>query len=238
MAEHSTAEAPNVAMVFAAGFGTRMTPLSDDRPKPLIKVADRALIDHALDLVAGAGARAVVNAHYKAPMLVQHVRDRAGRSPDTRVVIEQPDILDTGGGLRNALPQLGDGPVFTLNSDAIWAGANPLQVLARAWEPDRMGALLLLVSPENTVGYARVGNFAKGPDARLRRDEGGLVYTGAQVIDPQRLRHIKNDRFSLNVVWDELERADALFGVEYTGSWADVGTPPSIALAEEMLRSV
>ena len=128
-------------MLFAAGFGTRMGELTRSRPKPLIPVAGRALLDHALDLAAGAGlSRQVVNAHYLAEQVVAHLDGRG-----IPVAVETPEILDTGGGLRAALPLLGPGPVFTLNTDAVWTGPNPLVTLAGAWDPARMDALLLLM---------------------------------------------------------------------------------------------
>ncbi|EPX77404.1 nucleotidyltransferase family protein [Litoreibacter arenae] len=221
---------PTSAMVFAAGFGTRMGALTKDRPKPLIEVAGRALLDHALEQTHAAGLRAVVNAHYKAEMVADHVGDRA------EVVVEQPDILDTGGGLKAALPRLGQGPVFTLNSDAVWAGPNPLECLRAVWRPERMGALLLLVPLERTVGYTRAGNFAAGAGGRLTRDAGGMVYTGAQVLHTDGLARVDSESFSLNILWDQMLAEGVLFGVEYPGYWADVGTPEGIGLAENMLE--
>ena len=222
---------PRSAMVFAAGFGTRMAPLTDDRPKPLIEVAGRALIDHALEAVAQVDAFAVVNAHYKAQMVQEHLAARA----NTRVISEAPDILETGGGLKSALPLLGADPVYTLNSDAVWAGPSPLQALANAWDPARMDALLLLVPIEQTVGYSRAGNFAMDGDGRLRRSADGLVYTGAQILRTDGLAQIKETAFSLNLLWDQMLANERLFGLRYTGHWADVGTPDGIGLAEQML---
>lgn len=222
---------PQSAMIFAAGFGTRMAPLTHDRPKPLIKVAGRPLLDHALDLVSGSGASAIVNAHYRADMVVTHLAKR----PNTKVICETPDILDTGGGLKAALPLLGTEPVYTLNSDAIWAGPSPLQTLAANWDPEEMGALLLLVPIEQTVGYSRAGNFALDAQGRLSRSETGLVYTGAQILHTSGLAEIEHKVFSLNVLWDQLMAEGRLFGVPYSGRWADVGTPDGITLAEQML---
>lgn len=223
---------PNAAMVFAAGFGTRMGYLTQTRPKPLIDVAGRALLDYALDVTKEAGLRAVVNTHYKADMVEAHLRSR----PETELTIEHPDILDTGGGLKAALPRLGTGPVFTLNSDAVWAGPNPLSWLRDAWRPEQMGALLLLVPLERTVGYSRAGNFAADPRGRLTRDPRGMVYTGAQVLHTKGLAAIDQRSFSLNVLWDQMLPDGQLFGIEYPGYWADVGTPEGITLAERMLE--
>jgi len=142
-------------MIFAAGFGTRMGALTRDRPKPLIEVAGRALIDHALDLVtAYAPPRTVVNLHYRAAQLAAHLDGRG-----VRLSHETPDILDTGGGLRAALPLLGDGPVLTMNSDAVWQGPNPLSHLASLWDGARMGALLLCLPPDRALGHSGSGDF-------------------------------------------------------------------------------
>lgn len=224
---------PTSAMVFAAGFGTRMKPLTDDRPKPLIEVAGRPLIDHALKIVDQVGATAVVNAHYRADMLERHLADR----PTVQVVSEAPDILETGGGLKSALPMLGSAPVYTLNSDAVWAGPPPLKILAEAWDADRMDALLLLVPLTHTVGYSRAGNFAIDRSGRLTRSPDGLVYTGAQILRTDGLADIFQTSFSLNILWDQMLANDRLFGVTYDGHWADVGTPDGISLAEKMLET-
>ena len=223
---------PTAAMVFAAGFGTRMGTLTQTLPKPLIKVAGRALLDHALDVTQAAGLRAVVNSHYKSEMVAAHLRSRA----EAELVIERPDILDTGGGLKAALPLLGSDPVITLNSDAVWAGPNPLDCLKSAWRPERMGALLLLVPLERTVGYTRAGNFSGDAQNRLTRDTSGMVYTGAQVLHTDGLADINKTSFSLNVLWDQMLQEQRLYGIEYPGFWADVGTPDGIRLAEKMLE--
>lgn len=222
---------PSAAMVFSAGFGTRMGELTKTRPKPLIEVAGRPLLDHALQLTRDAGLRTVVNAHYKAEMIEAHLKDR----PDVALQVERPDILDTGGGLKAALPILGDDPVYTLNSDAVWAGPNPLDCLRTAWRPADMGALLLLVPLARTVGYSRAGNFAADTQGRLTRDAGGMVYTGAQVLHTGGLAGISQSSFSLNVLWDQMLPDGLVFGIEYPGHWADVGTPEGIALAAQML---
>lgn len=217
-------------MIFAAGFGTRMGRLTQDRPKPLIEVAGRALIDHALGLVAGyAPPRTVVNLHYRADHLATHL---AGRG----VILshETPDILDTGGGLRAALPLLGDGPVLTMNSDAVWRGPNPLTHLAPLWDGARMGALLLCLPTERAHGHAGKGDFTLAPDGRLTRGP-GLVFSGVQIIDPGCLAAIPETAFSLNRAWDILDAEGRLFGATYPGHWCDVGHPEGIEIAEDML---
>jgi MurNAc alpha-1-phosphate uridylyltransferase len=212
-------------MIFAAGFGTRMRSLTRDRPKALVEVAGRPLIDHALDLARDAGiGRVVVNAHYLAEQIEAHLASR--RIPVSR---EVDRILDTGGGLRRALPLLGPGPVFTLNPDVVWTGANPLRTLAQAWEPGRTGALLL-VAPV----AGRAGDFAMGPDGELRRG-GPETFLGAQIIDPRVLSEITEEAFSLNLAWDLLAARGRLHGVLHRGGWCDVGTPDGIGVAERLL---
>jgi len=219
---------PEAVMVFAAGFGTRMRPLTDDRPKPLIEVAGRPLLDHALDLTGDAG-RVVVNTHYLGDQIAAHL---AGRN--IALSHEQPEILDTGGGLRNALPALGPGPVITLNSDAVWTGPNPLETLRAAWDPSRMEALLLLIRPEDARGHSRKGDFLRDPNGRLTRGP-GLIYSGTQIIRTDRLADVKEAAFSLNVLWDMMSAEGTLYGTVHTGGWCDVGTPAGISEAEEML---
>jgi len=217
-------------MLFAAGFGTRMGALTATRPKPLIEVAGRALIDHALDLVdAHAPPRVVVNLHYLPEQIRAHLRGR-----DVRFSHETPDILDTGGGLRAALPLLGPGPVLTMNTDAIWRGPNPLTLLAPLWDRARMDALLLCIPPQNAIGHAGAGDFTLGDDDRLSRGP-GLVYSGVQIIAPEPLHAIPETGFSLNRVWDRIAERGRLFGAVYPGQWCDVGRPEGIALAEDLL---
>ncbi len=219
-------------MIFAAGFGTRMGTLTRDLPKPLVEVAGRPLIDHALDLVADhVPPRTVVNLHYRAAQLAAHLDGRG-----ILLSHETPDILETGGGLRAALPLLGTGPVLTMNSDAIWRGPNPLSHLAARWDGARMGALLLCLPPDRALGHAGPGDFTRAPDGRLSRGP-GLVYSGVQVIDPACLADISERAFSLNRVWDALAAEGRLFGAIYPGHWCDVGHPGGIALAEDMLKS-
>lgn len=216
-------------MLFAAGRGTRMAPLTDDRPKPLVTVAGRPLIDHALGLVHDAGLTWVVaNTHHLPDRLEAHLQDAGVQ------VIREPTLLDTGGGLRNALPLLGAGPVITLNSDAVWRGENPITAALEAWRPGEMDALLVLIPPERAMGHRGGGDFARDVGGRLTRAP-GLVYSGVQVMKTQRLSEIPEQVFSLNLVWDMMAASGRLFGVEYSGAWCDVGQPESIALAEAML---
>ncbi|WP_417605824.1 nucleotidyltransferase family protein [Primorskyibacter flagellatus] len=217
-------------MIFAAGFGTRMKDLTRTRPKPLIKVAGRPLIDHALDLTKPfPDLRRVVNLHYLPDLLRAHLA-----STDVVFSDETPAILDTGGGLRQALPLLQSNPVFTTNTDAVWHGPNPFQLLANAWRPDDMDALLLCVPLQHAIGHNGDGDFTLLPDGRLQRGP-GLVYSGVQIIRTDGLHPIPEQVFSLNVLWNEIAKNGRLYGLPYDGKWCDVGHPEGIALAEAML---
>ena len=226
---------PDAAMIFAAGLGTRMGALTRDRPKPLIPVGGRTLLDHALALVAGAGvARVVVNAHAHAGQVADHL----ARVAPGAAVSHEPERLETGGGLKRALPLLGPGPVFTLNADMVWTGANPLATLAAAWRPG-MGALLCLVPRAAAIGHGGPGDFFLGANGRLARRGGATsapyVYAGAEIIDTAALDGFGDAAFSLNPVWDRLIAEGRLFGVVHAGGWVDVGRPEGIALAEAEL---
>lgn len=217
-------------MIFAAGFGTRMGALTKQRPKPMIEVGGRALIDHALKPVEQFGAeRIVVNLHYRPAALRTHL---AGRG--VLLSEEQPDILETGGGLKAALPLLGPGPVFTMNSDAVWIGPNPLQVLADHWRPD-MEALLLGIAPGDATGHRGEGDFTLTEGGRATRGP-GLIYSGLQIIRTEGLAEIEEKAFSLNRLWNAMLERETLFMAPYTGHWCDVGHPEGIALAEAALK--
>ncbi len=225
-------------MVFAAGFGTRMGPLTADRPKPLLTVAGRTLIDRALDrLVQGGIDRAVVNLHYRGEMIRAHL---AGRTePAIAFSDETPGILETGGGLRAALPLLGGGPIVTLNPDAVWTGGDPVGALRAAWAPGRMEALLLLVPHACARGHGGPGDFFAGDAGRLSRrggrDAAPFIYTGAQILDPARVAAAPPGAFSLNRVWDAMLGDGTLFGLVLDLPWIDVGNPVGLAAAEAAL---
>ena len=226
-------DAPHALMLFAAGFGTRLGALTADRPKPLIPVAGRALIDHALGLVRAAGiAQVVVNVHYKGDQIIRHL---AGQ--DIAISDESNRILDTGGGLRAALPLLGTDPVFTLNPDAIWTGANPLTQLRDAWDPARMDALLLLLPVAQAAPPSGRSDFAMDDAGRITRagNSTGAVYLGAQIIRTGALATIPDPVFSLNRLWDGMIAQGRAHGLVHQGGWCDVGHPAGIAQAEAML---
>jgi len=216
-------------MFFAAGMGTRMGALTQDRPKPLIEVAGKALIDHAIDIAdAAKTGPKVVNLHYKPDMIKAHL---AGQ--DVVFSDESDALLETGGGLRKAIPLLRGNPVLTMNTDAVWNGPNPVQCVLDAWQP-QMEALLLVVEKHNVVGHLGKGDFRLGADGQLHRAP-ETIYTGVQIIRTDVLAEIKDPAFSMNVAWNIIAERGGLFGTVYEGQWCDVGQPSSIPLAEAML---
>lgn len=225
---------PDAVMLFAAGLGTRMAPLTDTLPKPLIKVGGIALVDHALAQVDAAGLRRiVVNLHYKAEMLRAHL----ARRPGIVFSDETGEILETGGGLKAALPLLGVDPVYTMNTDAVWSGGNPLAELAEGWDPARMEACLLLVHRDAAVGHHAPGDFDIDADGRISRG-GPFVYTGTQIIATERVGATAGRKFSLNPIWDLMGRDRRLFGALHQGGFCDVGRPDGIALAEARMAQM
>ena len=232
------------AMVLAAGLGTRMRPLTDTLPKPLVPVAGKALIDYVLDKLAGAGVtQAVVNVHHRADQIETHVKGRAR----PRIVIsdERGELLDTGGGVVKALPHLGSGPFFHMNSDTLWIeGVTPnLSRLAAQFDAARMDILLLLASTASSIGYDGRGDFNMAPDGRLsrrpEREVAPFVYAGAAVLTPPIFADAPTGKFSLNRLFDRAAAAGRLHGLRLDGTWMHVGTPEAIKAAEAaILESV
>lgn len=233
--------APRTAMVLAAGLGTRMRPLTADRPKALVEVAGRALIDHMLDRLAEAGVeRAVVNVHAFADRLEAHLEGRAG-APAIVISDERNEPLETGGGLKAAAHLLGPDAIFTANIDAVWigTGAPALPMLAQAFDPQRMDACLLLTRTERALGLDGVGDFFMEEDGRLRyRDTAAsapYTFCGVQVIKPA-LAAAEPDRvFSTLRIWRRLAGEGRLYGVELQGEWMHVGDPAAREAAEARL---
>lgn len=222
---------PNAVMLFAAGFGTRMRELTKLQPKPLVRVGDRTLLDHALEqLDQSADLKKVVNCHYFPEQIKTHLKDHK----DITVIEERDAILETGGGLKNALPVLGSNPVFTMNTDAVWQGPNALSALLETWEPSDMDALLLCVPKGNAVGHTGNGDFILADDGRLTYGAGD-IYTGVQIIKTDLLSEIDEASFSLKLLWEKLLARKRMYGVRYAGRWFDVGTPEGVTLAEDML---
>lgn len=222
---------PESAMIFAAGLGTRMGNLTRYTPKPMLPLLDRPMIDYSVDLLRQAGVgRIVANTHYLHDRIAPHLQDLG-----VIVSREDPEILDTGGGLKAALSDLGPGPVVTLNPDAAWTGPNPVATLLEAWRPE-MRALLLLV-PLNAAHTVRdSGDFSleQGKISRI----GDYLYTGAQIIRTEGLSEISDRAFSLNRYWDRLALSGPLNGIVFQGQWCDIGHPEGLHHAERMLWDV
>jgi MurNAc alpha-1-phosphate uridylyltransferase len=229
------------AMVLAAGLGQRMRPLTLVKPKPLVEVAGKALIDHGFDRLRAAGVtRAVVNVHYLSEQIEAWAKRQT--APAITISDERAELLDTGGGVAKALPLLGDAPFFVINSDCFWRdGTTPaLQRLRAAWDDVAMDFLLLLCPVPQTVGYDGAGDFLRGADGRLsRRREGegeGLAYIGAYLVRPLALANAPPGKFSMNLMWDRAAAVGRLFGLVHDDLWLHVGTPDAIAAAEQALK--
>ena len=220
---------PRAIMIFAAGFGTRMGALTKDLPKPLVPLGGVPMIDHALKLArAVTPTRIVANLHYRAGQLAGHL------TPRGVIVSHESEILETGGGLRKALPLLGQGPVFTMNPDVIWSGPNPLDMLRDAWRPGQMDALLMCVPVARALGYSGEGDFMAEADGQIRRGP-GLVYGGVQILKTEGLDGVAQKAFSLNLLWDRMLAENRLYSAIYPGRWCDIGHPEGLKLAETLL---
>ncbi|MET0746211.1 MAG: nucleotidyltransferase family protein [Microvirga sp.] len=229
-------------MVLAAGLGKRMLPITATIPKPLVRVGGRTLIDFALDRLAEAGIEtAVVNVHHFADLLEAHLRTR--KMPHIVVSDERGEVLETGGGVKKALPLLGGSPFLTFNSDSLWIeGERPnLRRLVEAWDPDAMDILMLVAPRETSVGYEGRGDFAMDPEGRLHRrppdGEVPLVYAGVAVVKPEMVAGIPQTAFSANVFYDRAIQAGRLYGLRLEGQWLHVGEPRAIVEAEERLAA-
>ena len=232
------------AMVMAAGLGKRMRPLTATRPKPLVRVAGKALIDHSLDRIEAAGiGHVVVNVHYLADALEAHLA--AQKRPFTIAVSdEREQLLETGGGMVKALPQLKGDPILIVNSDNIWTDGpqDSIRHLARHWDGERMDALLLLIRQASASGHGGRGDFHMDPAGKLSRRKPGhiapFVYTGIQLISRRFLDNAPEGPFSTMVFWERAIAAGRLYGLSHMGQWFDVGTPASIAPTEAALSEV
>jgi MurNAc alpha-1-phosphate uridylyltransferase len=232
---------PKTAMVLAAGLGTRMRPLTDDRPKALVEVAGKALIDHMLDRLAEVGVeRAVVNVHYFADRLEGHVLARRG-PPAILISDERPAPLETGGGVRHALPLLGEDPIWVANIDSVWVedGASALGALVRAWDPARMDVCLMLASTTASLGFHDTGDVFLHADGRLRfkdpDETAPFVYVGAHICNPAVVADGPDGAFSLLPIWRTLAERGRIFGVAPPGQWMHVGDPAALQAAEARL---
>ena len=231
---------PESAMVLAAGLGTRLRPVTDQVPKPLVPVAGKALIDHVLDRLAAAGVRrVVVNLHYKAELIERHLATRR----DVAISFSREDrLLDTGGGVAKALPLLDDA-FYVVNSDVLWldSAITALTRLARAFDPARRDGVLLLQRTTNAVGYAGDGDFLLDQVGRLRRRGEGEVaphlFAGIELLHRRLFDGAPAGAFSLNPLWDKAIAAGRLGGIVHDGEWFHVGTPAGLALTEARLAT-
>lgn len=232
---------PETAFVLAAGFGTRMRPLTDHTPKPLVELNGKPLIDHVLDRLADAGVkRAVVNVHHLAEQIETHLATR--ERPEIVISDERSQILDTGGGVAKALESLGDGCFFVHNSDSVWVeGAQAtLEAMIARWDPEEMDALLLLAVAHNALGYSGDGDFLMDTNGQLsRRAEGAIapfVFAGVSIANRAMFEGTSAEPFSLNKLWDKAIENDRLFGIRHDGIWMHVGDPKALADAETILK--
>jgi MurNAc alpha-1-phosphate uridylyltransferase len=230
----------DTAMMLAAGLGKRMRPLTATQPKPLVRVAGKPLIDHALDRLEEAGvARAVVNVHYLGDALEAHVRARA--APKVTISDEREQLLETGGGMVKALGQLPD-PFFCINSDNIWLDGpkDAFRDLSDGWDAERMDALLMLVPHRGAHNFRGKGDFHMDARGRVSRRRSGriapFIFTGIQLVSHRLLRDAPDGPFSTNILWDRAIAEGRLFGVAFTGQWFEVGTPTAIAPTEAVLK--
>ena len=240
--QRRTVTVPRIAMVLAAGKGERMRPITDKIPKPLVKVAGKAMIDHVLDRLASVGVeRAVINVHYLADLIEQHLKTR--KQPQIVISDERAKLLDTGGGVVNALGKLGPEPFFNVNSDTIWLdGVRPnLERLAEIFDPARMDGLLLLAPMTSSVGYDGRGDFLMNADGRLKRrperEVAPFIYAGAAILTGALFEGAPEGAFSLTRLFAKAIEAGRLFGLRLEGLWMHVGTPDAIAVAEEAIKS-
>jgi MurNAc alpha-1-phosphate uridylyltransferase len=227
-------------MVLAAGLGTRMRPLTDAMPKPLVPVGGKPLINHVLDRLAAAGVEtAIVNVHHFADQIEQHLKPR--RAPKIVISDERDAVLGTGGGIVKALPLVGAGPFFIVNSDTLWIDGvkSNLERLADAFRPDAMDALLLLAPTATSVGYAGRGDFVMAPDGKLRRrperDVVPFVYAGIAMLSPTLFRDAPTGAFALTQLFDRAIEEERLYGLRLEGVWMHVGTPDAVAAAERAI---
>jgi N-acetyl-alpha-D-muramate 1-phosphate uridylyltransferase len=237
-----THEIGTSAFILAAGLGTRMRPLTDDRPKPLIEVGGKPLIDYAIDAVRGAKvSRVVVNAHYLADKIESWARTVEGFN--ISVSDERNRLLDTGGGILKALPQLGPHPFFVLNGDGMWMETETpaLQRLRQHWNDETMDCLLLLCPLAHAKGFDGAGDFHVGADGSLARrsnmDLPLYIYIGAYLVHPRLFAGVTEDVFSMNRLWDKAIAAARLHGLVHNGVWLHVGTPEAVSMAEMHLRN-
>lgn len=231
------------AMVLAAGLGTRLRPITDTMPKPLVPIAGKAMIDYGLDALAEAGVkRAVVNVHHFADQMKAHLATRT--QPAIILSDETDGLMNSGGGLAKGLKLLGRDPVLVMNADLFWIGETTgrpsnLTRLAEAFDPDRMDMLLLCVKLEDTTGHNGKKDFSMDAAGHLKRYKDGdgtpVVYAGAIAMMPGLLDDAPDDAFNLNIYFDRAIEKGRLHGIMLEGHWITVGTPEAIGAAEAVI---
>lgn len=231
---------PKTAMVLAAGMGTRMRPLTESIPKPMVRLGGKPLIDYVLDRIDEAGiGQAVVNVHHHADQIVSHLRNR--ERPRILVSDEREQLLDTGGGVKKALTKLGTEPFLVHNSDSLWIDGVESNIvrLARGFDPERMDCLLLLALGSASMGYDGRGDFLMSADGLLQRrperEMAPFVFTGVSIAHPRLFDDAPEGPFSLNYLWDRAIQARRLYGIRLDGTWMHVGTPSALTEAEQLL---
>ncbi len=229
-------------MALAAGLGIRMRPITDRMPKALVQVGGRTLLGRVLDHFAAAGiAEAVVNTHFFADQVVDHL---AGRKKPRIILSHEDDLLETGGGVSQALPHFGDAPFVVANSDALWLDGytSALERMAERWDDGRMDALLLLHPTVAAVGYEGRGDYFLDPSGLVRRRRedqiAPFLFAGVQILHPRLFADAPKGKFSLNVLYDRAEEAGRLYGLRHDGLWFHVGTPESIDVVEARLKGM
>ncbi|HER27209.1 MAG TPA: nucleotidyltransferase family protein [Rhodospirillales bacterium] len=231
---------PQCAMVLAAGFGKRLRPITEKTPKPLVNVHGRSLIDRTIDRLVDAGiGKVVVNIHHLGEQISQHL----GRRESPEIVFSpEAEILNTGGGIANALPLLGDQPFFACNADTLWLNGtqDALKRMIKLWDPDKMDALLMLHSTVEAYGYAGMGDFCSDPDGLLTRrpenEVSPLLFTGVQILHPRLFENVEDEAFSMNLLYDRAIENERLYGMVHDGEWFHVGTPEGLADAESYMK--
>jgi MurNAc alpha-1-phosphate uridylyltransferase len=229
---------PKTAMLLSAGYGKRLRPITENLPKPLVKVGGRTMLDRALDRMVDAGVEhVIVNLHYKGEMIRKHL---AGRKDVEISFSEEKDLLETGGGVKQALPLIGDDPFIVANSDTVWLDGPYMALgrLAAQWDAEKMDALLMLHSGASAWGYVGVGDFTMDEFGLIARREETLVapfvFTGVQILSKKLFKDAPDGSFSLNVLYDRAIEAERLYGVAHDGEWHHVGTPEQLTEANEL----
>ncbi|UGV24539.1 nucleotidyltransferase family protein [Rhodopseudomonas boonkerdii] len=229
---------PTKAMVLAAGLGLRMRPLTETMPKPLVAVAGQPLLDHVLDKLAAADiGEAVVNVHYLPDQIIDHVKSRT--APKIIISDERDQVLGTGGGVKKALPLLGDAPFYHLNADTLWidGARSNLVRLAENFDPAKMDILLLMAPTANSIGYSGKGDYEMRADGTLRRRKENqvvpFVYAGVAILSPAIFADAPSGEFALTKLFDRANEAERLYGLRLDGVWMHVGTPDAVRAAED-----